>query len=215
LRGQAELTFGPGGENSFQGAQLKKKIPMKGRFYFEVRVESDKASDGARWCAIGIASHRWNWYRFIDLGVFGLFADSRGFLLSVDSDGCGWWSSNDGSGWYAAGDVFCFDTKLGRRTSDIGTIDSGDTVGVLIDRDQGKQFFFKNGVVQKLVAADSRFTTLEDMYPTFIILQHGRITVLPKRSPPPFTEPTQVETPADDDEKPNDDDDDGSSSEES
>jgi hypothetical protein len=104
------------------------------------------------------------------------------------SDGCGWWSSNDGSGWYSAGDVFSFDSKPS-KSGEPDTIESGDVVGVLIDRDQGKQYFFKNGVLQKPVVTDKRFRTLEDLYPTFIILHKGRINLLPTRHAPHFTEP--------------------------
>jgi len=136
-----KTVFKKDGDSSFWGAQLDRIVPKKGLFYFEVKVEHHEYrsewddeikvspnNPGARWFSIGVASHRW------------------------DCDGCGWWDTNDGSGWYAtsffvlcasqlfrryaAGDSYNFGEKHPDSTD---TINSGDSVGCLIDATNGIQ----------------------------------------------------------------------------
>lgn len=145
------------GKNDFQGAQLLFEFPDHGVYYFEATVQKSSNATSDRWVAVGVAND------------------------NLDPISCGWWSDNMGCGWYSASEVFAFDEEMGTQN----TISDGDIIGCVVDRDRGRIAWYKNGVREQIVVNDERIKK-EKLFPTFILLTEGSITVRRARVPDSF-----------------------------
>ena len=138
---------------SFRKCRSTKPIPLEGRHFYELIVDFPEPG-ASNVCALGIAN--------------------RGFPAST---GPGWSDENEGIGCYSSGLLY-------RNAQGCGSIDSyenGDTIGVLVDRQAHRVYYFINGRRQSTYVEDKRLEGGE-RYIACIMCREAKVTLKSHRT---------------------------------
>eukprot|EP00698_Gefionella_okellyi_P012689 TRINITY_DN3431_c0_g1_i2.p1 TRINITY_DN3431_c0_g1~~TRINITY_DN3431_c0_g1_i2.p1 ORF type:complete len:297 (-),score=58.29 TRINITY_DN3431_c0_g1_i2:188-1078(-) len=134
-------TFG----NNFHGVQGTRAIPKDGIFFFECIFNNTATSSG---------------------NAFAIGVSGDGYEVRSESGSPGWWSNNAGTGWYNNGDIFTYSNRVGSAPA----FQSGDRVGVEVNRERGTIAFYHNGVRHDSSVITNPLISTDVLYGTCILI---------------------------------------------